>query len=479
MNATTNQVPTGNPALLRPEEQVLSTMESDGSRHWLYPRLAKGRFLLARRGVAYFLIGLFTLLPHIIIRGKPAILLDVVHRRFTLLGFTFLPTDTFLLALFAVSVLLCVFFMTALFGRVWCGWACPQTVYMEFLFRPIERLCSGRAGKGGEASGNVSGIRSAMRFPLYLLAALFLTHTFLAYFIGVAQLRIWVTESPLSHPAAFSVMAITTGLMLFDFCWFREQMCIIACPYGRFQSALLDRDSLLIGYDTARGEPRGKARKSLPIVNENAGDCIDCSMCVQVCPTGIDIRKGLQFECVGCAQCIDACDSVMDKIGKPRGLIRYQSHNAMAGQRHRIIRPRVVIYLTIMVGLLSALAFLIITKSPFDMVVMRNFGRPFFYADDGRVANEFRVKLTDRTDEPMSFRLSVADHPEVSLKLLADNTNLTPGQMLTEPVEIDAPQSAFAAGSLALKIRAVASGGATVDQKCEMIGPYAPPAANP
>ena len=320
----------------------------------------------------------------------------------------FRPTP-FLLALFMVSLLLGVFFMTALLGRVWCGWACPQTVYMEFLVRPIERLCSGRAGQGGPASANTPVPLRVLRYPLYLLACLFLAHTFLAYFVGVGQLRVWITQSPFEHPMAFSVMAITTGLMLFDFCWFREQTCIIACPYGRFQSVLLDRDSLLIGYDVARGEPRGHARQPLPVLPDaaarTAGDCIDCTMCVQVCPTGIDIRDGLQIECIGCAQCIDACDAIMAKIDRPPGLIRYQSQNAMAGQSHRVIRPRVVIYLAIMTGLLSLLAFLIVTKSPFDMVVMRNLGRPFFL-HRRRPRRQRISRQTDRSHRSTRCRFS-------------------------------------------------------------------------
>ncbi len=462
-----------NPALLQPEDRVLSTLDSDGSRRWLYPRLSKGRFWRARCAVAFILIILFAAVPHIIIRGKPAMFLDVVHRKFTLLGFTFLPTDTFLLALFAISVLLSIFFITALFGRVWCGWACPQTVYMEFLFRPIERLCSGRSGRGGPAAENASFLLKLLRYPLYLLACLFLAHTFLAYFVGVDQLKVWVTQSPFQHPMAFAVMFITTGLMMFDFCYFREQMCIIACPYGRFQSALLDRDSLLIGYDVSRGEPRSSRRKSLPVINEQrAGDCVDCTMCVQVCPTGIDIRQGLQIECVGCAQCIDACEEIMARLSRPLGLIRYHSQNAMAGQKHRIIRPRLLIYLGVLMVLLSLLTFLIVTKSSFDMVVMRNLGRPFFYTDSGLVANEFRVKLTNRTEQPLSFTLSVIDHSDVRIRPLADRIEVPPGQMLTEPAEVDAPATAFNLGSLALKIRARASNGAISEQSCRMLGPF-------
>jgi len=465
--------------LLRPEGRVLSTLEGDGSRRWMYPRLSKGLFWHWRRWTAYVLIAIFTAIPHIYVRAKPAILLDVIHRRFTLFGFTFLPTDTFLLALLMVSLILGIFFVTALFGRVWCGWACPQTVYMEFLFRPIERLCSGRWGQGGSPPARVAAWRTVLRYLLYALACLFLAHTFLAYFVGVEQLRVWITGSPFDHPLAFLAMAVTTGLMLFDFCYFREQTCIIACPYGRFQSALIDRDSLLISYDPARGEPRGPLGNSrTPARAEGqarAGDCIDCTLCVQVCPTGIDIRDGLQFECVGCAQCIDACNAVMARINRPPNLIRYASQAALNGEKRRLFRPRLLAYLAIIAGLLSLLVFLFLTKSAFDVAVMRNFGRPFFIADDGRVANEFRVKLTNRSDQIMTYTLSVPDRAGFSIRAVDDQIRVQPGQMWTEPVEIRAPANAFAAlnGAIDVQLRVRGDGGAVVEQTCRLLGPAA------
>jgi cytochrome c oxidase accessory protein FixG len=424
---------------------------------------------------------LFALIPHLRVHGKPAILLDIVNRHFTLLGFTFLPTDSFLLALFMLSLILGIFFFTALFGRVWCGWACPQTVYMEFLFRPIERLLTGRAGQGGAPTARAGIWRLPLLYAAYLAASLFLAHTFLAYFVGVDQLRIWITHSPFDHPAAFIVMAATTGLMLFDFCFFREQTCIIACPYGRFQSVLLDRNSLRVAYDPTRGEPRGSAKKHLKIVpGESAprhGDCIDCTLCVQVCPTGIDIRDGLQLECVGCAQCIDACDQVMAKIGRPRGLIRYSSQAGLEGKPRHLLRPRLFIYMGILAVLLSALAFMLVNKSPFDVGIMRNYGRPFVLTDDGKVINEFRIKITDRTPDPMSYQISVANHPGIVVQAL-DQISLAPGQMFTEPVQIIAPAAAFSDGAIDAIVRVQSSTGAIVDQSCRLLGPYSLPAAS-
>ena len=298
-------------SLTPPEDRVLTTLDADGSRHWIYPKLAQGTFLRWRRVVAYLLIALYTLLPFISIGGKPTILLDIVHGEFTFFGFTFLPTDMVLLAIFVVTLFLTLFFVTAIAGRVWCGWACPQTVYMEFVFRPIERLCTGTTGVGNKPKKNVAPWRIAAMYFLYLLICLHLSHTFLSYFVGVKNLHDWIwTSPPWQHPGAFAVVAFITGLMMFDFCYWREQLCIIGCPYGRFQSVLLDRGSATIGYDCHKGEPRGRGRDR---EEKKLGHCVDCHLCVDVCPTGIDIRDGLQLECIGCAQCIDICDQVMDK----------------------------------------------------------------------------------------------------------------------------------------------------------------------
>ena len=249
-------------ALLPAPEHVLSTLEQDGSRRWMRPRLSMGSFWKARRMVAYVLMAVFVAIPHIQIAGKPMVLLDIAAREFTILGFTFLPTDTLLLALFMLSVFLTVVLVTAITGRAWCGWACPQTVYMEYLFRPIDRFFEGTVGKGGKAKSDMSGWRSLARIGVYVELSMFLAHTFLAYFVGVERLSQWVQSSPLQHPLAFVVMAATTIAMLFDFLFFREQMCTLACPYGRFQSVMLDPDSMIVGFDYNRGEPRKKGRRN-------------------------------------------------------------------------------------------------------------------------------------------------------------------------------------------------------------------------
>jgi cytochrome c oxidase accessory protein FixG len=460
-----------NPSLLQPEQRVLSTLESDGSRRWLYPRPASGKFLKRRRITAYLLIVLFTAIPYIRINGKPAIFLDLVHRQFTFFGVTFLPTDTVLLALLMVSLFLTIFFVTALFGRAWCGWACPQTVYLEFVYRPLERLFMGTRGIGGKPK-NVAGWRIAAMYATFLLVSMYLAHTFLAYFVGAEQLRVWIRQSPTSHPAAFAIMLITTGLMMFDFAFFREQTCIIACPYGRFQSVLMDRQSLIVSYDRTRGETRGKS---------GTGDCVDCDLCAKACPTGIDIREGSQIECIACAQCIDACSNVMLKLGRKTDLIRFSSQAANAGQATRFLRPRVVIYIGIVAGLLGLLSYLILSRSPLDVTMLRSIGRPFVMTDAGQVENTIRVKLTNRTDKPMRLRFSALNHSDVSVRATQEAVELAPAQSWTEPLLIVAPPGAFTAGMLHLKIRIAGEDGSpTIDREALLLGPtsVAPGGAN-
>ncbi len=460
------------PNLLRPEEHVLSTLEHDGSRRWLQPKLSRGKYLERRRWVAYGLIALYAVLPHLSVGGDPLFLLDLPARRFTLFGFTFLPTDTLLLALFMVGTLLTVFFATALAGRVWCGWACPHTVYMEFLFRPIERLFDGTRGRGGKPRSSPTGWRTAGKYAVFFALSLFLANTFLAYFVGPSQLSTWMTQSPASHPVGFVIVAVLTGAMMFHFSYFREQLCIIACPYGRLQSALLDDHSRIVSYDARRGEPRGKRRR-LDVISNPVGDCVDCRLCVQTCPTGIDIREGLQMECVNCTQCMDACDAVMTKLGREPGLIRYGSQAEQKGESSKLLRPRLIIYPAIL-AVLAGLFFTVLTgKTDFDAVLLRNGGQPFTVTDDGRVRNVLRLKLTNRSDQPLTFEVTATDAPGVEVVAHDDTLTLAPRQTRTFPLSAVAEEALFVAhrGRLELTLSVLDDGGDTRDVECSLLGP--------
>lgn len=412
-------------------DRVLSTLNTDGTRRWIRPKLAHGRFLTRRRVVAYALIALFVLLPKLAFRGHSAL--------------SFRPSDGFALAMLGLTIAFAVFLVTALWGRVWCGWGCPQTVYLEHLFRPIERLFEGSRGQRATLARRIG------KWTAFSALSFALSNVFLAYFVGTDQLERWILGSPLDHPVGFGIVVGVSALMLFDFGWFREQMCTIACPYGRLQSVLLDKQSLIVGYDSARGEPRAQPKKKLAVIS-NPGDCVDCGACVAVCPTGIDIRDGLQMECTTCTQCIDACDSVMDKLGRKRGLIRYTSQDELAGKKRSVMRLRTVLYPLLLAISLGGLVFAVVSQTGTEVWVERVNGKPFVELPNGDISAQTRLKLENTTDEPRRYHLSLA---QTNFAILRSQTDfqLAPHKSLTIPVFIDVPRSSFKDGKRRAHLR--------------------------
>jgi cytochrome c oxidase accessory protein FixG len=429
------------------EERVLSTLNRDGSRRWIRPKLSSGKFYRRRLVTAWSLIAVFTLIPILRMNGKPLILLDIPKREFTFFGATFLPTDTFLLMLLLFGIFVGIFLLTALLGRVWCGWACPQTVYMEFLYRPLERWIEGGRIRQLELDARGPDARRVIKYVVFFAISALLANTFLAYFVGWDRLLGWMTSPPTQHPVAFSVMLGTTLLMFLDFAWFREQTCIVACPYGRFQSVLLDRQSLIVGYDGARGEPRAPWRRGH---DRSAGDCIDCGLCVTTCPTGIDIREGLQMECIACTQCIDACDAVMDRVGLARGLIRYSSQQELETGSSRFLRPRLVVYSGILVAVFGAFAFSLGGKATADVTLLRGLGAPFQVLPNGEVSNQIRIKIANRSGEPRSYRYEIVEPAGVTLIAPENPLDVDAGDSQMTAAFVNAPPSAFADGELAM-----------------------------
>ena len=425
--------------------RVLPTLNEDGSRNWLRPKPAAGWWWERRRAVAYALMVVFLGLPHLHVNGMPAVLLDLPRRQFAILGATFLPTDTLLLMLLLASCLIAIFLFSALFGRVWCGWACPQTVYMEWVFRPLERwLEGGRSGSLGiDRTHPWVHPRRLFKYLVYVLISLGLAHTFLAYFVGVAALEEWVRLSPYEHPVPFVVMAVTTGLIFHNFTFFREQTCLIACPYGRWQSALLDNQSLVVAYDATRGEPRAHVGAQRPA---NAGDCIACNACVTTCPTGIDIRHGLQMECIHCTQCMDACDEIMARVGKPPGLIRYSSLAALAGKPRHMLRPRVVLYPAAFALAFGGFLYAVTTRSHADITLLRGTAAPFTVEPDGRVANQVRVKIANRSRSERSYSISVSGVDGGQVIAPESPLTIRAGEQRTTSVFVLLPRAAFTKG---------------------------------
>lgn len=440
-------------------EQVLSTLDKEGNRNWIYPTPSRGRYWWARLVLGWALIALFVALPWIKIGGRPAIFLDLLRREFTFFGLTLHPTDTILLMVFLLIIILSVFFITALFGRVWCGWGCPQTVYLEFVYRPIERLIEGTETRRRRRDQGPwtfdKAWRKGVKIAIFAVISIFLAHTFVAYFASWDRLLHWMQQSPMEQPGYFIFMAFTSALVLFDFGYFREQMCMITCPYARFQSVLMDKDSLIVSYDPNRGEQRAtyRQRKLGPDVLDTSdgevrfGDCIDCGACVRTCPTGIDIRDGLQMECVACTQCIDACDDIMDAIDKPRGLIRYTSENAIDKEPTKVLRPRLALYGALLVVLISSFVFLLSGRTDLEVNVQRASGTTYSMTATGEAANRFALRLRNRGHRPAQATLSVAAPDGAYLRVVGDQPiDLPPGELERTEAWITVPTSALENG---------------------------------
>jgi len=431
--------------------RVLPTLHADGTRHQIHPRPSRGAFWRRRRVVAYALIALFVALPLIPIGGKPALLIDLGGRELTLVGATFRLTDGYLLMLLGLAIALAVFLVTALAGRVWCGWACPQTVWLEWVFRPLDRLFEG----GPQQQRNLDRRRFAPRriakYAVYVALAFLLAHTFLAYFVTSTRVLSWVTGSPAAHPIGFTVVVGVTALMFLDFAYLREQTCAIACPYGRLQAVLLDRQSLIIGYDTGRGEPRGKLRHGDPAAT---GDCIDCGACVTTCPAGIDIRDGLQMECIACAQCIDACAPIMQRLGRAPGLIRYTSREELSGKPRRLLRPRTIVYPALFAAIVATLVALLGHRATADVWLQRSDDAPFARLPSGEVSSPLRVRIENRTGAARTYTVDALD-PLPAARLIAPRPEwpVAAGASTVVPVFVVSPADAFVHGERAARVR--------------------------
>ena len=443
--------------------RVLPTLNDDGTRRRIRPRTFEGRFWRARRGVALGLMLLFAGLPLLRVAGKPALLLDVAAREFTFFGATFRATDGVLLMLAMLAAFVAIFLVTAWIGRAWCGWACPQTVYMEFLFRPLERWIEGGLSGQKQLDRSGGGWRRTLKHGVFALLSLVLANLFLAYFVGVDRLVHWMTRSPLEHPTGFLVVGTTALLVFADFGYFREQMCTIACPYARLQSALIDPGSLIIGYDRARGEPRGRG--------PGMGDCVDCRACVVACPTGIDIREGLQLECIACAQCVDACDSVMARFQRPLGLIRYAAARSFSEAKQSLParRGRVGLYGLLLVSLLAALGAYGSRAQHADITLLRGIGAPF-QLDGDLVRNQLRIKIENPEREPVCFQLSLEHAPGAQLVAPENPLCVPAGGRATSSLFVTLPASAFH-GDLQVMLVLRDGRGAVHERPYRLLGP--------
>lgn len=410
---------------------ILTSVDEKGRRLGLIPAEVSGFYRRHRVWFHWLLLFIFLALPWTSVNGLQTILLNVPERKFVLLGAVFRAHDVPLLFFIVALAAIGLAFVTHLWGRVWCGWACPQTVFVETVFRGLERLTQGsylQRRRLKEAPWGLQKIwKVALKWGLFTLVSFLISHSFMAYFVGGKELMTMMQRPPQENSSYFLLALFFTGLTLFDFGWFREQFCVIMCPYGRLQSVLLDKSSLAVVYDQGRGEPR----RGLAAPGQSVGDCVSCNRCVEVCPTGIDIRNGLQMECIACTACIDACDEIMTKVKKPKGLIRYDT---LDGSKITLKNPRALFYLALIILLSAGLIYALSARSSFHVTLLRGKGAPFTLVADApagpQVLNQFHLHLQNQSFQEASYELSLSESAPRGLELsVAQNPiTLAPGE---------------------------------------------------
>jgi len=432
----------------------IGTIDEKGKRAWVFPKKPSGKFYKYRKLTSYFLLAFFLLAPFVKVNGNQFLMFNVLQRRFNIFGFPFWPQDFYL---FVISMLIGVVFITLFtvaFGRIFCGWICPQTIFMEMVFRRIEYWIEGDRGKQIKLSKqpwNAEKIRKkGLKLIVFLLISFIIANVFLAYLIGSDKLIQYIIDGPLSHLSTLFSLLIFTAVFYFVFAWFREQVCIIACPYGRLQGVLLDTKTIVVAYDHKRGE-RELGRKKFKKNEERQvlgfGDCIDCSQCVHVCPTGIDIRNGTQLECVNCTACIDECDSIMESVNLPKGLIRYASEDNIEKKEPFKLTARMKGYIAVLVILIGLLTGMLFLRNDVEATVLRLPGQLYEHKANNIISNVYTYKLINKTTKEIeNVSIKLLSH-KGSLKLVSKNNNFV------------VPSRGIAQGTLFVEINNVALSG--------------------
>ena len=431
----------------------IGTMTDEGKRAWVYPKKPSGKFYQYRKYVSYVLLAILFIAPFIKINGNQFLLFNVLERRFNIFGFPFWPQDFYLFVIMMIIGVVFIIFFTAAFGRIFCGWICPQTIFMEMVFRRIEYWIDGDRGaqmRLDKQKWDAEKIKKrALKWFLFFVISFLVANIFLAYIIGSDRLIRYIVDGPMQHVSTFSSLLIFTGVFYFVFAWFREQVCIIACPYGRLQGVLLDNKSIVVAYDHKRGEKevgRAKFKKNEDREASGKGDCIDCFQCVHVCPTGIDIRNGTQLECVNCTACIDACDSIMEAVNLPKGLIRYASEENIEKKAPFKFTPRLKGYTAVLVILIGVLTGMLFLRSDVEANILRLPGQLYEHKDNNIISNVFTYKLLNKTTK---------DFKNIHFKLKSPNGTIR----TVKHGEIMVPAQGLAEGTLFIEINnAVLSG---------------------
>ncbi|WP_114789382.1 cytochrome c oxidase accessory protein CcoG [Niabella yanshanensis] len=396
-----------------------SNVTDKGKRKWIYALKPKGRLYQYRSCLSFFYLGLFFTLPFIKINNLPAIQLNFTEAKFILLGKIFWPDDFFIFAIAMIAFIVFVALFTVIYGRIFCGWMCPQTIFMEFVFRKIEWWIEGAPGQQKKLNENSWGkewmFKKALKHFIYLFISLLIAHTFLSYILGVKEV-LNLIQHPISENAGLFIgLLFFTGLFYFVFAFIRDIVCTTICPYGRLQSVLFDKDTMQVSYDYNRGEPRGKIKKGS---GQQLGDCIDCKLCVSVCPTGIDIRNGVQMECVGCTACIDACNAVMHKISRPSGLIRLASENQISKKHPFRINGKIRFYSVLLLALVGLMSFLLLSRKSIDTSISRVKGQLYQEIGKDSLSNLFQAKIINKTLSDVQYELRVEGDIPGTIKMI-------------------------------------------------------------
>lgn len=455
----------------------LSTADKEGRRQWVYPRKPRGRYFRARTYLSWFLLAVMFAGPFVRVHGNPLLLLNFVERKFIILGHIFWPQDMIISAVTLLIFFTGIIVFTAAFGRLWCGWTCPQTVLMEMVFRKIEYLIEGdSSAQRALARAPWSGTKLLKKFSKHIIffaLSFIVGNTLLAYIIGTEQLFKIVTDSPANHVEGLTFMILFTLIFYGIFARFREQACTFICPYGRFQSALLDENTVVVAYDYKRGEKRAPLKRQQNAEQRResgAGDCVNCFACVSVCPTGIDIRNGTQMECVHCTACIDACDNVMDKIGRPRGLIRYASLNGIErGERLRLT-PRLMGYAVLLLALIGLWMVLVFTRTEVETTFLRAPGALFQQTADGRFSNLYTVKVVNKTSREVPIQMKL-ENIRGELQVMGADITVAPEKLAENSILIVLDKSVLKSGTTPVVV-GVYSGGKRIQTiQTSFIGP--------
>jgi cytochrome c oxidase accessory protein FixG len=402
----------------------IATIDEEGKRKWIYPKKPSGNFHKWRSYLSWFLLVLLFSTPFIKINGNPLLMMNVIDRKFVIFGQIFWPQDFYLFVIGTIAFIVFIALFTVVYGRVFCGWVCPQTIFMEMVFRKIEYWIEGdwqKQRKLDQMPWNAEKIRKKVgKHIIFFILSFIIANTFLQYIIGIDDWFDLVTDPPKEHIGGLTAMLLFTAAFYGVFSRFREQVCTVVCPYGRMQGVLLDTKSIVVAYDFVRGENRSSFKRREDRKAEGKGDCIDCHACVDVCPTGIDIRNGTQLECINCTACIDACDTIMDKVGFERGLIRYASEEQIKEKKKFTFTPRIAAYTTVLGALLSLMLVLLLLRGEIQTSILRAPGTTMQDQGEGKISNLYQYKVINKTNTDLPIHFEI-EEGNASIKLIGQD----------------------------------------------------------